>query len=103
MRALRRSPIRGLMTSPGGHRTFRFTRPMTALVEYALRVVRRRIARPLFHGLRRPLLMRRMARPSEVRLLGHRLRTEPGVFHPLYFSSSRILAEHVVAREPRGL
>jgi release factor glutamine methyltransferase len=44
-----------------------------------------------------------MARPSEVRVLGHRLRTEPGVFHPLYFSSSRILAQHVVERAPRGL
>jgi release factor glutamine methyltransferase len=44
-----------------------------------------------------------MARPSEVRLLGHRLRTEPGVFHPLYFSSSRILAAHVAARAPAGL
>jgi len=73
------------------------------LVERALGLVRRRLARPLLHGIRRPILVRRMRFTSEARLLGLRLRTEPGVFHPVYFSSSRILAEHIVARAPRGL
>jgi release factor glutamine methyltransferase len=73
------------------------------LVERALGLVRRQIARPLLHGLRRPMILRQIARVSETRLMGLRLRTEPGVFHPVYFSSSRILAEHIVARAPRGL
>jgi release factor glutamine methyltransferase len=73
------------------------------LVERALGLVRRHIARPLVHGLRRPMILREISRVSETRLLGLRFRTEPGVFHPVYFSSSRILAEHLVARAPRGL
>jgi release factor glutamine methyltransferase len=73
------------------------------VVARALGAVRRRIARPFLHGLRRPMLLRRMERASEVRLLGHRLRTDPTVFHPVYFSSSRLLAEHLVARPLRGL
>jgi methylase of polypeptide subunit release factors len=73
------------------------------VVARALAVVRRRIARPILHGLRRPIVLRRIARPSEVRLLGHRLRTDPTVFHPVYFSSSRILIEHLLQRPLRGL
>jgi release factor glutamine methyltransferase len=44
-----------------------------------------------------------MKRPAEVRVLGHRLRTEPGVFHPVYFWSSRILAQYILARPLRRL
>jgi release factor glutamine methyltransferase len=73
------------------------------VVGETLRAVRRRIARPLLHGLRRPLVLRRIARASEVRLLGHRLRTHPDVFHPVCFSSSRLLAEHLLERPLRGI
>jgi release factor glutamine methyltransferase len=73
------------------------------VVARALRAVRRRIARPILHGLRRPVVLRRIGRPSEVQLLGHRFRTDPAVFHPLYFSSSRLLAEHLLDRPLRGL
>jgi release factor glutamine methyltransferase len=69
----------------------------------ALERVRRRIARPLLHGLRRGMILRRIARVSDARFLGHRLRTEPGVFHPTYFSSSKILAEHLLGRAVRGV
>ncbi|MDP9002096.1 MAG: methyltransferase [Myxococcota bacterium] len=66
-------------------------------------VLRRRIARPILNGLRRPYVLGRIARPSEVGLLGHRLRTDPDVFHPVHFSSSRILAEQLLERPLRGL
>jgi release factor glutamine methyltransferase len=33
------------------------------------------------------------ARPSEARFLGHRLLTDPQVFHPVYFLSTRVLAD----------
>jgi len=75
----------------------------TMVVERALATLRTRIARPLLCRLRRPFVLERIARASEVRLLGHRLRTDPAVFHPLYFSSSRILAEHLLERPLRGL
>jgi release factor glutamine methyltransferase len=65
-------------------------------------LVRRHLARPLLHHLRRPVLMRRMARASKVSLLGSELWTDPNVFHPIYFSSSRLLAEHVVGLAPKG-
>jgi release factor glutamine methyltransferase len=65
--------------------------------------IRRGLARPLLHHLRRPLILRRMERPSEVQFLEHRLATAPGVFHPIYFSSSRILAQHLLARGVRSL
>jgi release factor glutamine methyltransferase len=73
------------------------------MLDRALGLVRRQIARPLLHGLRRPLILHRISRPGDARLLGLRLRTEPGVFHPVYFASSRILAEHILARGVRGL
>jgi release factor glutamine methyltransferase len=72
------------------------------LIARALRAVRRRVARPILHGLRRPVLLRRMSRASEVRLLGLRFRTHPDVFHPVYFSSSRILAEALLGADLRG-
>jgi len=68
-----------------------------------LGMMRRRIARPLVHGLARPVVLRRIARASEVRFLGHRLRTDPEVFHPTSFSSSRLLAEHLLERPLRAL
>jgi release factor glutamine methyltransferase len=65
-------------------------------------LVRRHLARPLLHHLRRPVLMRRMARASKVSVMGSELWTDPNVFHPVYFSSSRLLAEHVVELAPKG-
>jgi release factor glutamine methyltransferase len=65
-------------------------------------LVRRHLARPLLHHLRRPVLMRRMARASKVALMGSELWTDPNVFHPIYFSSSRLLAEHLVGLRLRG-
>jgi len=38
-----------------------------------------------------------------VQFLGHRFRTDPGVFHPVHFSSSRILATCLTERSLRGL
>jgi release factor glutamine methyltransferase len=73
------------------------------LVERALAALRTRVARPFVHRMRRPYVLRAIARASEVRLLGHRIRTDPGVFHPLYFSSSRILAAHLLTLDVRGL
>jgi HemK-related putative methylase len=35
--------------------------------------------------------------------LGHTLRTDPGVFDPIYFSSSRILAEDLLERPLQGV
>jgi SAM-dependent methyltransferase len=65
--------------------------------------VRRRIVRPLLHRLRRPIVLRRIARRSEVQFLGHVLSTRPNVFHPTLFSSSQILAEYLVAGSVLGL
>ncbi len=66
-------------------------------------MLRRRVARRILHGLRRPFVLRRTARAAEVLLLGCRFRTDPAVFHPLYFSSSSILAKQVLAQSVRGL
>jgi HemK-related putative methylase len=74
-----------------------------ALALRALDAARRRFGRPLLFRLRRPLVLARIARPSEVRLLGHRLRTHPDVFDPVCFSSSRVLAERLLERPLRGL
>jgi len=68
----------------------------------ALQLVRRRVARPLLHELRRPEILRETSRPSEARFLGYRLRARPGVFHPVHFSSSAILAERVLDGSVRG-
>ena len=66
-------------------------------------LLRIRIARPMIYRLRRRLVLEGIARASEVHLLGLRLRTDPSVFHPLYFSSSRILAHDLLERSLRGL
>ncbi len=76
---------------------------MRPLRERVLSLLRRRLARPIVHGLGRPVLLRRMARASTASLLGLRFRTEPGVFHPVYFRSSRVLAEHLLARPLAGV
>jgi release factor glutamine methyltransferase len=73
------------------------------LVFPTLAALRRRVARPILHRLRRPLLLSRMSRASEVRIMGRRFRTDPGVFHPSYFSSSRILAERLLEEPLSGL
>src|SRR5580700_9968377 len=73
------------------------------LVPRALAAIRRRWFRPLLHGLRRPLVLARIRRASEIRFLGHRFRTHPDVFHPSFFSSSRVLAESLLEHPVRGL
>jgi len=73
-----------------------------ALSSRAFAVMRTRVVRPLIYQWRRRALLRGMDHASEVQLLGSRLRTDPGVFHPLYFSSSRILAERLLAQPLRG-
>jgi release factor glutamine methyltransferase len=58
--------------------------------------LRRALWRPLFNRVYRSYVLRRIAAPSQARFLGHRLATDPEVFHPVYFLSSRILAETVL-------
>ena len=67
-----------------------------------LAALRTRIARPLVHGVRRPYVLTAIAKASEVRLLGYRIRTDPDVFHPSYFSSSLILAGQIRELDLRG-
>jgi release factor glutamine methyltransferase len=64
--------------------------------------LRRSICRPLFNRFYRPYVLHRIARPSETRFLGHRLLTDPGVFHPVYFLSSRMLAQSLGGMDLRG-
>ena len=73
------------------------------VVERTIGILRKRIARPILQGLRRPYVLRQIASPSEATLLGHRLRTHPEVFHPVHFASSRVLAEHLLGEPLRGL
>jgi release factor glutamine methyltransferase len=52
--------------------------------------LRRKLVRPLFGLFYRAYVLPRIARPSRTRFLGHPMRTDPQVFHPVYFLSSRI-------------
>jgi release factor glutamine methyltransferase len=67
-----------------------------------LAALRTRIARPLVHRVRRPYVLSAIAKASEVHLLGYRIRTDPNVFHPGYFSSSLILATQIRELDLRG-
>jgi release factor glutamine methyltransferase len=55
--------------------------------------LRRKLARRLFARVYGAYVSRRVTRPSEARFLGYHLLTEPDVFHPVYFLSSRVLAD----------
>jgi methylase of polypeptide subunit release factors len=71
--------------------------PPTARARAARRLCRRVVQ--LFY---RPYVLRRIARPSEATLGGRRLLTDPHVFHPVYFLSTRILIEDLAALDVRG-
>jgi HemK-related putative methylase len=53
----------------------------------------RGLFRALIAPVHRAYVLRRIARPSETWLFGHRLRTDPEVFHPVFFRSTRVLLE----------
>jgi release factor glutamine methyltransferase len=57
--------------------------------------LRRHICRPLFNRFYRGYVLRRIAAPSVTTFRGHAMATEPEVFHPIYFLSSKILAEAI--------
>jgi release factor glutamine methyltransferase len=46
--------------------------------------------------------MRRIAAPSQAALYGQRLATDPEVFHPVYFLSTRVLLDGLAAGDLRG-
>jgi release factor glutamine methyltransferase len=62
----------------------------------------KRLCRRLAHALYDRYVFRHAAAPSSVRLLGRRLLTDPQVFHPAGFLSTRILAAYVDALDLRG-
>lgn len=54
----------------------------------------RRVCRRLFNVFYRRHVLPRIAVPSEAWLLGRRFVTHPDVFHPVFFLSTRMLADH---------
>lgn len=69
----------------------------SALMDLRRKLWRRLLARP--YGA---FVAQATARPSEARLFGHRLLTDPQVFHPVYFLSTRILAASLRTFDLRG-
>lgn len=55
----------------------------------------RRLARRLVHLFYRPYALWRIREPSTARVRGRRLATDPEVFHPVCFHSTRILVDHL--------
>ena len=64
--------------------------------------LRRKLWRRLLASGYGAFVARATARPSEARFLGHRLLTDPQVFHPVYFLSTRILADSLRTIDLRG-
>jgi release factor glutamine methyltransferase len=62
----------------------------------------RRILRRLVHTIYRPYVLWRIGAPSRARLLGQTLATDPLVFHPVYFSSTRIVLRHLASMDLAG-
>jgi release factor glutamine methyltransferase len=62
----------------------------------------RKLCRRLLDRFYRAYVARRISRPSSTRFFGHRLATEPQVFHPGYFLSTRILGRSLRSVELRG-
>ncbi len=62
----------------------------------------RRACRRVFNVFYGPYVRRRMAAPAEAELRGRRLVTDPQVFHPIYFLSTRILVDWFARRDLRG-
>jgi release factor glutamine methyltransferase len=64
--------------------------------------LRRKIWRRLFGRLYGSFVARRTARAGSTRFGRHTLHTAPGVFHPVLFLSTRVLADAVLALDLRG-
>jgi release factor glutamine methyltransferase len=62
----------------------------------------RKVCRRLLDRFYRSYVARRISRPSSTRFFGHRLATEPQVFHPGYFLSTRILGRSLRATDLRA-
>ncbi len=62
----------------------------------------RQLCRRLVQVFYRPYVLARIAKPSEARLFGRRLLTDPQVFHPVYFLSTRILIDELGTLELEG-
>jgi release factor glutamine methyltransferase len=64
--------------------------------------LRRKLWRRMLGRWYGAFVARATARPSEARFLGHRLLTDPQVFHPVYFLSTRIQADSLRTIDLRG-
>jgi release factor glutamine methyltransferase len=62
----------------------------------------RKLCRRLLDRYYRSYVARRISRPSSSRFFGHRLVTDPQVFHPGYFLSTRILGQSLRTLDLRG-
>jgi release factor glutamine methyltransferase len=62
----------------------------------------RRLCRGIFARIYRPFVLRRIAGRSEARVLGRMLLTDPEVLHPVYFLSTRVLIDGVLAMDIAG-
>src|SRR3954468_8515480 len=62
----------------------------------------RKLCRRLLDRYYRSYVARRISRPSSSRFFGHRLVTDPQVFYPGYFLSTRILGQSLRTLDLRG-
>jgi HemK-related putative methylase len=62
----------------------------------------RKLCRHLLDRFYRSYIAWRISRPSSTRFFGHRLVTDPQVFHPGYFLSTRVLGRSLRTVELRG-
>ena len=62
----------------------------------------KKLCRRLLDRFYRSYVARRIARPSRARVFGHVLLTDPQVFHPGYFLSTRILGDSLRTLDLRG-
>jgi len=61
----------------------------------------RRLGRRLFHRLYHGYALRQIAKPS-TRLLGRTLFTDPDVFHPVYFLSTKVFLDYLAPLDLAG-
>jgi methylase of polypeptide subunit release factors len=62
----------------------------------------RRLFRGVFGRVYGPFALHRIAGGAEARILGRQLLTDPEVLHPVYFLSTRVLIDAVLALNLRG-
>lgn len=62
----------------------------------------RRLLRRLVHVIYRPYVLWRIAKPSRARVSGQGLATDPRVFHPIYFFSTKISIAYLGSMDLRG-